>query len=338
VRLIHKKLEDRQTDPDEGWDEREALQRWAILCGSSAMDEDLFKFVIYEVRLDHLQDSSNVAKWQQSFCHLIGFMLRHGMPMERLDLRPNFQEHNRQSRNSEDSLLAILGVFNRLTKEVSKIEFPSPDAFGTLLARLQGQRTGGFNPMSFYCLSYLDISGCILDMRDFYRADFRGSNLQDSQLFYANFLGANLQEVNLQRAYLQHANLQDANLQRADLQRAHLQDANLQLANLQRAHLQRAHLQRANLQAANLQGANLQAADLQAAKLIEADLQGANLQGAHLQGAHLQGAHLQGADLQGADLQGANLQGAHLQGANFQGANLRDTIHEGKIPNGTPIR
>ena len=92
VRLIHKELEDRQRDPDGDWDERKALKRWAILCGSSAMDEYLLNFVLDEVGLKHLQDSSDVAKWQQTFCDLIGFMLRHGMPMERLDPRPNFQE------------------------------------------------------------------------------------------------------------------------------------------------------------------------------------------------------------------------------------------------------
>jgi uncharacterized protein YjbI with pentapeptide repeats len=332
VRRIHKELEDRQTDPDQGWDEREALQRWAILCGSSAMDEYLFNFVRDEVRLEHLQDSSNVAKWQQTFCDLIGFMLRHGMPMELLDPRPNFQEENRQARNSEDSLLAILGVFNRLTKNLSKINFPSPDAFGTLIARLQGQRTGGSNPMSFYCLSYLDLSGCILDMRDFYNASFRGSNLQDSQLYYANFFHANLQGANLQGANLRGANLQRAHLQEANLQLANLQEANLQLANLQLANLQGADLQGANFQGANLQGANLQGANLQGADLQEADLQGAILQGADLQWANLQVAHLQGAHLESAHLESANLEGAHLEGAH-----LTETILEGEIPGETPI-
>jgi len=353
VRLIHKKLEDRQTDPDDGWDEREALKRWAILCGSSAMDEYLFKFVLDEVRLQHLQDSSHVAKWQQTFCDLIGFMLRHGMPMELLDPRPNFQEENRQARNSEDSLLAILGVFNLLTKNLAKINFPSLDAFGTLLARLQGQRTRGSNLMSFYCLSYLDISGCILYIRDFYNADLRGSNLQLSKLPWANLQWANLEGANLEGANLEGANLQWAKLIKANLQEAILQEAILKGANLQGANLQGANLQGANFQGANLQGANLQWAHLQRAMLIEADLQGADLQGADLQGAMLQWAHfqeanLQRANLQGADLQGANLQGANLQGANLRGANLEEanlegaileeTILEGEITRETPIR
>ena len=272
VRLIQKKLEERQTDPDEGWDEREALQRWAILCGSSAMDEYLFNFILDEVRLEYLQTSSDVAKWQQTFCLLIGFMLEYGMPMECLNPRPGFQEENRQSRNSEDSLLAVLGIFNRLTKDISKIKFPSRDAFGTLLARLQGQRTGGSNPMFFYCLSYLDISGCILHVRDFNHANFTGSNLKSSQLAYVHFVEANLQEVNLERAHLYGANFQRAHLYGANLQDANLQDANLE---------------RANLRGADLEGADLQRADLEGADLRGADLQGADLEGADLEGAIL---------------------------------------------------
>jgi len=307
VRLIHRKLEERQRDPDDAWDERKALKRWAILCGSSAMDEYLFNFVLDEVGLEHLQDSSDVAKWQQTFCHLIGFMLRHGMPMELLHPRPNFQEENRQARNSEDSLLAILGIFNRLSKNLSRINFPSAYAFGTLIARLQGQRAGVSNTISFYCLSYLDLSRCILYATDFNHADLRGTNLQSSLLPYVLFAGANLEGANLEEAHLQRANLEGANLEGANLQRANLGGANLQGAGLQRANLQRAYLG------------------------------GANLEGANLEGANLQGANLQGANLQWADLQGANLEGANHQGANLQGANLRETILEGEITGETPI-
>ena len=85
VRLIQKKLTARQSDPDEGWDEREALRRWVVLCGSTRMDEYLFNFILDEVRLQYQADPAEVATWQQTFCSLMGFMLRQGMPMERLD-------------------------------------------------------------------------------------------------------------------------------------------------------------------------------------------------------------------------------------------------------------
>ena len=239
VQLIHRKLEAGKNDPDEGWDEREALKRWVLLCGSTTMDQYVFDFIQDEVRL---QDPSDVGNWQQTFCELIGFMLRHGMPMERLIPRPDFQEENRQALNAEDSLLAVLGTFSRLTKQISKISFSSRDAFGALLARLRGQRTDASNPMSFHCLSYLDLSNCTLDFRDFYNANLEGSNL-----VRANLIGAILYGANLEGAFLIEANLENASLEEAILERANLENANLYGANLEGA----------NLEGANLEGANL---------------------------------------------------------------------------------
>jgi len=300
VKLIDKKLADRKNDPDEGWDERQALHRWALLCGASAMDEYLFNFVMDEVRLQMLQDPSEVAKWQKTFCELIGFMMKHGMPMERLSPRPDFQEENRQACNAEDSLLAVLGSFQHRTKTVSEIQFPSKQAFGALLARLQGQRIGDSVPISFYCLSYLNLSGCILLVRDFVNGNFSGSDLRHSEFDLACFYAANFRETNLEGA---------------DLYKAILRDANLRQANLRQANLREANLIEANLREANLEGAHLK---------------GANLKGANLKGANLKGANLEGANLEGANFEGANLNGADLRGANLEGANLRKTILDAK--------
>jgi len=264
VQLIHRKLEARKNDPDEGYDERQALERWVLLCGSTTMDQYVFDFIQDEVRL---QAPSEVGNWQQTFCELIGFMLRHGMPMERLNPRPDFQEENRQALNAEDSLLAVLGTFSRLTKQISKISFSSRDAFGTLLARLRGQRIDESNPMSFRSLNYLDLSTCILHVRDFEWANFEKSNLKNGEFAYTNFIGANLKE----------ANLEEANLRGANLERANLEGANLERANLEGADLERANLEGANLDGANLVGANLVGANLEGANLKNTILEGANL-------------------------------------------------------------
>jgi hypothetical protein len=250
--LIYKKLQDKQNDPDEGWDEKEALTTWAYLCGAAVMDEYLFRFIADEVQLRYREKPDLVEQWQQTLCQLIGFMLRYGMPMEKLDPRPNYREESRQARNAEEALLAVLNACASCTEEVSNIQWPSLEAFGAWIARLQGQRTSEENVLALHCLSFLNLQNQILAHRDFYWA-----NLQR-----ANLVGANLQRANLQRANLQGANLQRANLQRANLQGANLQRANLQRANLQRANLQRAYLQGANLQGANLQGADLEGVDL----------------------------------------------------------------------------
>jgi uncharacterized protein YjbI with pentapeptide repeats len=311
VRLIQKKLTARQSDPDEGWDEREALHRWAVLCGSTTMDEYLFNFILDEVRLQYQIDAAEVATWQQRFCSLIGFMLRQGMPMERLDPRPNYQEESRQSLNAEDSLLAVLGVFQRLTQQISNIEYPSSEAFGGLLARLLGQRTSGVDPMSFHVLTYLNLSGCNLIARD-----LCGADLCVASLSAADLRGANLSRASLREADLIRADLSRANLSRADLRGANLSRASLREADLIRADLRGANLSRADLGVADLRGASLSAADLRGANLIGADLSAADLGAANLSGADLSGADLRGANLAEADLSAADLGGANLSGAN----------------------
>jgi uncharacterized protein YjbI with pentapeptide repeats len=327
VRLIQKKLTARQSDPDEGWDEREALHRWAILCGSTTMDEYLFNFILDEVRLQYQSDAAEVAKWQQTFCSLMEFMLRQGMPMERLVPRPNYQEEFRQSLNAEDSLLAVLGIFQRFTQEVSNIEYPSFEAFGILLARLCGQRTDGSNPMSLHVLTYLNLSDCTLIARDFIGANLRGANLRGAKLIGANLIGADLIGSNLSGANLAEANLREAKLIGANLIGAKLKEANLKEANLREAKLIGANLREANLRKANFIGANLAEANLSTTNLSEANLSEANLSGANLAEANLAEANLSTtnlseADLGAADLSGANLAEANLSGADLGGANL----------------
>lgn len=280
VRLIHKKLKDRLDDPDEGWDEREALKRWAILCGASPMDEYLFKFVADEMSL---QNPSDVSNWQQTLCHLIGFMLRHGMPMERLNPRPDFQEENRQARNAEEALLAVLNACARVTKIVSKIQWYTPEAFGIWISRLRGQRPYYYDDV--FCLnllSFLDLHNCIFACQDF---------------LFANLVGA----------YLVGANLVEANLVEANLEGANLEGANLVVANLVGANLEGANLVRANLEGANLVGAYLVGA-----YLVGANLVGANLVGAYLVRAYLEGAYLVRAYLEWPRLKPTNFKGEDL--------------------------
>ncbi len=367
IRLIHKKLTDHANDSDEGWDDRDALQRWAMLCGLSSMDQYLFDFIQNEVRLRYLANPLEIAAWQQTFCHLIEFAMHHGMPMERIRPRPDFQEEDRQAINAGNSLLAVLGIFADLTKTISKINFRTPDAFGELLTRLQGQRTTIATPVFFYGLRYLDLSKCILEGRDFYKANLEGTNFEESNLKGANLEQVNLERVNLERvnlrgailkgailkgaifikANLEGANLEGAMLRGANLAGAMLREGNLEGVNLEGGILRDANLVRANLGKVNLMRANLVLADLTLANLAGAQLGGANfggtilrdanLAGANLEGAIFRGANLDRANLEGAILRGAILRGANFKGANFRGANLEGANFEGAILRGANL-
>jgi len=300
VRLIHEDLEERKRNFRKGCDERDALVRWATLCGLSAMDEYLFQFVCDEMRL---QDLSKVRDWQNTLCRLIEFMLRHGMPMEGLNPRPNFQEEMRQARNAEEALLAVLNACARVTRKISDINWHSPEAFGTWISRLQVNKIGKKNILTSECLSFLNLKKCFLSFRNFYRANFRGTNLNGTNLGGANLVDANLNGTNLGGANLVDANLNGTNLGGANLVDANLNGTQLGLANLKGA----------NLRGTNLFGANLEMADLRGANLREADFEIANLEGANLVEANLEGANLGGANLEGANLQGTILEGKDIR-------------------------
>ncbi|MGB3405564.1 MAG: pentapeptide repeat-containing protein, partial [Microcoleaceae cyanobacterium] len=228
VKSIHHKLQDARDNYDEDWNEQKALERWALVCGPSAMDEYLFNFVLDEMRL---QNPNLLVKWQKTLCDLISFMLKRGMPMEKLTHLSTFQQKNIQARNAEEALLVVLNSCARLTKKLSDINFPDKASFGTWISRLQGQRLGEVFCLNY--LSFLDLSQCVLDMRDFFRANLAGANLEEANLWRANLQGANLEGVNLGKARLEGANLDKADLERADLRKAKLEGANLAGANLQ---------------------------------------------------------------------------------------------------------
>jgi uncharacterized protein YjbI with pentapeptide repeats len=313
VKQIHKKLQDSEDDYDNDYDSRQALIAWATLCGPTAIDEYLFSFIVNQMQL---QSRDEVKQWQETLGDLIEYLLVKGMPMEGLKNRPNFQEEMRQARNAEEALLAVFNACGRVTEEIFPIQWPSREAFGNWLARLQGQRID-YKPMFVLnCLSFLDLQNCLLICRDLYRANLQRANFAEANLEGANLVGANLEGANLEGANLEGANLVGANLEGANLEGANLEGANLYGANLKRANLYEANLYGAYLAGANLYGAFLR---------------GANLEGANLERANLERANLKGANLYGANLERANLEGANLVVANFKDANVKGTILDTEV-------
>jgi len=240
IRMV-KKIDDmfkrHELDPDDGWDERHALTDWAELCGATAIDHYLFGFIKNEVARSEMDA---IKVWQQNFIRLIESAVKHGMPMEKLNLK-TFQQMLQQSRNAETALLAIHCACAEQTETVIKIDWGTTTSCAEWLKRLQGQR--GENNLFYQCLAYLDLSGRHLVIMDFFTANLQGANLRKSllistNLWMADLQGADLEDANLGRANLESANLASANLERANLSGANLHDANLEGANLEDANIE----------------------------------------------------------------------------------------------------
>ncbi len=312
IRLIDKKLRIRQEDPDEGYDERDALQRWVSICGYSAIDDYLLRFVIDEFGLEHIANPHSIADYQYSLCELFKFLLRHGSPLERYTPRRRFNEERSLSRNSEEALLICINVLAQLTKVTSIICREDPYAFGNWLCRTWEQAHGFTELPLLRALSYLDLERCWLNSRNFWSADFRNSNLKGANLVASDCRYADFRNANLESTFLVNANLADAKFSGAKMNGARFEGISLP------------RLSSMDDDSEFGLGAMFDNAELNGASFKDADLRYANFKGASLRNAVFSGALLIGADFSGADLTGAAFAGANIEGTNFSGAMLEN--------------
>ena len=258
-----------QEDGENGWTRETALENWIKLCCKVPLDRDIHKFLCDEMLR---YERSEVKSWQDMLSDLISYMLKFGMPFEKISPRPKYIDETWQSRNAEEALLAALSACSQFTNEVSNINWDNKSA-EEWFSKLCGHLNGSF---VYSCLNNV--------------------NLRSANLYLANLRNANLK----------HADLRDASLRSAGLFSADLRDADLRSANLRDADLRDADLRDASLRDANLRDANLRGADLHGADLIGADLRNIiNLFDANLQGTVFLKSDLDEADLQKAIAQGA---------------------------------
>ena len=217
LKLIHKKLADREAGDEGGFDEQQSLERWADLCGPSEITRDLHRFLKQEVATYDVEDAK---RWQKSCVRLIDHLLRHGMPMERLPHLSTFKEFDRQARNAEESLLALLNACAERAETHSNVSWPEPTSFGAWLSRLSPQRSGGTNRVALASLSWLTISRQVVHIHDFYRTDFTKLNAMYIFSLYINLSYSTLRGADLRRSSLTGADLSGADLSEADLREA----------------------------------------------------------------------------------------------------------------------
>lgn len=284
---VSRELDRRASNPDEGWDERDALKHWAQICGPSAMSEYLHTFLLNEVRL---RSHTELEQCQEQLTRLFNFVLRHAMPMEQLQIA-TFREAMFHSQNAEEALLVALNVCAQTIGRRSVVQQPEPTTFGTWLMRIEGQ-SHSMGRLARRSLSFLTLPGVFLFSNDLVRANLISSDLEGTR---ANFLcaaSADLSSANLKNAFLVHTYFPGSNLSNTNLERANLEGTNMEIANLKGANLKGTRLTGANLEGADLEGADLTGANLTGANLIRANLTGANLKGANLTDANLERTNL----------------------------------------------
>jgi hypothetical protein len=261
----------RDEDPDDGWAEAEALVHLAGLCGPTLLDQDLMAFLSRELMLQKVE---NVLVWQGNLVRLFGYLMRHSVPIERLPSRPErFCQQRDHVRNTEVAVLVLMSCCARVTRELSRVDWPDLTSLGTWLYRVQEQRDGPRGSIVLQHLDYLCAPRSVLHIHDLYRANLSHSDMDGAKFDLANMAtacanGASMRGAVFMEAYLSQTDFEDADLHQAQFRRANLEGANLDGANLDGA-----NLDGANLDGTNLEGKNLQGADYQGARLTTSILE-----------------------------------------------------------------
>jgi uncharacterized protein YjbI with pentapeptide repeats len=330
VRLATKKLAERSKSPDDGWDEREALHRWNLLCGQSAIDQYLLTFIRDEVRLQSAERETDVIAWQYCYVGLLNFALRNGMPMERLAPRPSFSEERRLSRNAEEALLVVMNACGTVSQKVSQINWGGRDSCGSWLGRLMGQRPLWEHNVTLKCLSYTSLANCNFHAFDFWHAnlfgsDLSGSNFVAAECRYANFGKTNLWGTNFAYAHLRGAILSGAtqNIPEASLREMINGSRGLRVRMLNYGRNAPVSFTGALMEHAVLENCTLLGADFEDAALDEAKISNSDFSMAAFSGATLHQTVIKKTRLKNADLIGVSLKTADIDASSLKGAKLR---------------
>lgn len=286
---------------------RRALKWWAVICGPNWIDSYLLEFLRDEFLLQAREDC---IKWKKVLSQMFEYVIKAGLPMEEFVSELSFKQQTEWARNAEEALLVCLNACAEVSQEAISIDWGSSiKTFGEWLAAIQGQRTGFHNRVVLDSLSWLDISGQALPLRDLWSSNLRHAILNQTHLESSNLGMANLEAVSMNAAKLDYATLIRANFRDSIMEGADFAWANMFRANLERAQLRDAKFQDATLTGVNLGSADLRNADFRRANLTSADLRKANLEGADLRSAILNRANIEGATLAAIRFDGTKAEG-----------------------------
>ena len=275
LKKISKQIKNKSADPDDGWSIKEALVHWVELCGSTEVDIYLRNFIYREL---YLQGKENCEDWQVILCHLVDYVIRHGMPMEELKLE-TFQKMQRQSESANIMLMTLLSGCGLVTEKLSYINWPSRYSFCEWVNNkvlISYERV-----FSFFNLDDIYISG------DLDLISFKGSNLSSIVFFGMSITSADFSDSNLS-----NVEFYEVNLLRTKFSKARLRESGFVFSILNQTKFIDSDLVGSCFCNSEVELADFRNADLRDADFSEANLNGSDFRGANLEGANFNGASL----------------------------------------------
>ncbi len=203
IKRMCDEIKRREESYESGWDKVDALKYWTELCGKTQIDGYLRNFINNEVASEYKKSEKEVAIWQNRIAELFAQVLRHSMPIERIDpeMRKTFKEDVQLAKNAEETLLVTL---NACSMKIGKITdediFKASNNENSALLNdwLRWVHTSISRDSFLHLpLSKINLSEANLSEANLSEANLSGANLNEARLSFANLIGTNLNGVNL---------------------------------------------------------------------------------------------------------------------------------------------
>ncbi|MBF0186021.1 MAG: pentapeptide repeat-containing protein [Magnetococcales bacterium] len=215
LRQISSQRKIHRLNPERGWDDNTALAHWLRLCGAAELTLPMIRLLHDEIAL---HAPRQVWEWQKQLAGLLGYVLRHGLPLLDESFPGHYRVLEERCHRAEAALLAVLNGCARHTERRSPRWAGEGVMFARWLNRLRPQRSADDDGLGVLAwLSHLDLRGVTWRFADLYGADLRQSDLRGADLWGANLAQACLEGADLRGAELLHANLQGARMQQVQV-------------------------------------------------------------------------------------------------------------------------
>ena len=217
LEFMHSKIDNKNKNLDDIWDEKEILKHWLILFGPSNIDDYLYEFIKDEISM---RDESQVQEWQIMLANVISFFFRYSMPFERLEKRPSFAQELILSRNAGKALFDLLSACANRTKKISNLEPPVQEAFGLWFNRMLDFEDIPY-PADKFHFDFLDLSESYIVSCNFCSCDFSNSIFKNSVFVqcsfeFSNFSFANLSNCLMRFSYVSITEFEGTNFENVD--------------------------------------------------------------------------------------------------------------------------
>ncbi|HGY9595137.1 TPA: pentapeptide repeat-containing protein [Vibrio campbellii] len=341
-------LERYDEDPDDGFNEKDALKLWIKICGPSPLDEYIVEFLSNEISA---QKESTQRNWQKMMQRLLDFCAEKNLPMDEIG-GLNYKEMLTYSANSQEAMLVVHNLCAKKTRIKDKLIISNQNII-SWISNLQylGQQEASLAPSScsYLDLSYgyyesesincFNLSNCLLNECSFIHCTFPDFNLDGSDLSNTEFAHCYLEDACFNYAILNGSKFERSYLNGASFSFTNIDDSNFFKCDITYCDFEYAVIDMCDFSSAEgdavefgfskIEDTKLSNARITDSVFVESQITNSSFENTNLSRCNFTHSVLNGVSFKNANLDGVNFANAVMNNVDFKGISFdKDTVFD----------